>query len=226
MKQVASNPQDKDGEGMGFTLLRVPFFLEPDYPTDPSFEETNRVRLVRKWGGKEGWERQKANHGLKERGQEVGIEHFNLDRIASNTLASHRVVQWITRTKGINEAEQLYNSLNKCHFEDGKKLNDEEMLVQAAASVGADPEETRRVIQTGEGSAQIQAAQEQLRTLGVSGIPTLILGGKYMMPSGAIGAEHLVDAFRQLEVQGGATGSMFAEPLGIPDEIMEQTLTL
>ena len=75
-KEVASKPMVPD-QPMGFTLVRVPFFLEPDYPTDTSFEETNRVRLVRKWGGQEGWERQKRSHRLKERGQEVGIERFD-----------------------------------------------------------------------------------------------------------------------------------------------------
>ena len=98
-QEVASKPMVPD-QPLGFTLVRVPFFLEPDYPTSPEFEETNRTRLVRKWGGPAGWARQKASHGLKERGQEVGIEKFNLDRIASNTLASHRLVQWVTRTKG------------------------------------------------------------------------------------------------------------------------------
>lgn len=122
---------------MGFTLLRVPFFLEPDYPTDPAFEETNRTRLLRKWGGKEGWDAQKARHTLKERGREVGIEHFNLDRIASNTLASHRMVQWVTRTLGINAAESMYADLNMRHFEAGQKLNDVDMLVKAAEKVGA-----------------------------------------------------------------------------------------
>ena len=28
--------------------VRVPFFLEPDYPTGEEFEETNRARLIRK----------------------------------------------------------------------------------------------------------------------------------------------------------------------------------
>lgn len=114
---------------MGFTLLRVPFFLEPDYPTDPSFEETNRVRLIRKWGGKAGWERQKARHGLKERGQEVGIEKFNLDRVASNTLMSHRLVQWVTKTLGINAAETL------CNLSRGSKRARTRCALQAPASL-------------------------------------------------------------------------------------------
>ena len=53
---------------------------------------------------------------MKERGLEVGIEHFNLDRVASSTMLSHRLVQWVTKTEGINKAEQLYNILNERHF--------------------------------------------------------------------------------------------------------------
>ena len=211
---------------MGFTVVRVPFFLEPDYPTDPSFEETNRVRLIRKWGGKAGWDAQKRRHGLKERGLEVGIPKFNLDRSASNTLASHRLVQWVTRTLGINAAETMYNSLNKLHCEDGQKLNNTAMLVEEAVAVGADAEEAREFLESEAGKPEIQAAQAKLRELGVSGIPTLILAGKWQMPSGAIGASSLVDAFRQLEEMGGGTGSMFAEALAIPDTVMEETLVL
>jgi len=99
------------GKPLRFSVIRVPFFLEPDYPQD--FEETNRVRLTRKWGGEAGWNAQKARHGLKERGEEVGIERFDLDRIASNTMASHRLVQWITRTKGPTASEALYDLLNQ-----------------------------------------------------------------------------------------------------------------
>jgi len=211
---------------MGFTLVRVPFFLEPDYPTDPSFEETNRVRLVRKWGGPEGWEQQKRGHALKERGREVGIEHFNLDRIASNTRASHRLVQWVTRTLGINAAETLYNALNRLHFEEGQKLNNQQMLIDEAVAVGADREVAARFLESDDGCSEIEAAQGLLRQMGVSGIPTLILGGKWRMPSGAVGAHTLVDAFREIEEQGGATGNFFAEALGIPEHVMEETLAL
>ena len=106
MQEVSSQPV-RPGRPMQFSVLRVPFFLEPDYDTDERFEETNRERLIRKWGGEAGFEAQKRRHGLKERGREVGIEHFNLDRIASSTLASHRLVQWVTKQRGVTAAETL-----------------------------------------------------------------------------------------------------------------------
>ena len=225
MREVAAQPMDKT-RPLGFNLLRVPFFLEPDYPTSPEFEETNRTRLIRKWGGPAGWAEQKARHRLKERGQEVGIEHFNLDRVASNTLASHRVVQWVTRTHGVNAAETLYADLNRRHFVEGCKLNNIEMLVEAAERVGCKAEATRAFLDSDDGKAEIKRAQERLRTIGVSGIPTVVLGAKYMLPSGAVGAATIVEAFRQIESEGGAPDSLFAEDLSIPAGVLEEDLDL
>ena len=62
MAEAAATPLDPARGALGFTVLRVPFFLEPDY--DNASAETNRERLIRKWGGKEGWERQKRQHRL------------------------------------------------------------------------------------------------------------------------------------------------------------------
>ena len=109
-------------------LLRVPFFLEPDYDESENFSISNLERLRRKWGGKAAFEAQKDRHGLKERGREVGIEKFMLEREASNTMRSHRLVQFVSRTRSLALAEALYTELNTAHFVLGKKLNDSIML--------------------------------------------------------------------------------------------------
>jgi hypothetical protein len=69
MREVASKPIDA-ARPMAFNLLRVPFFLEPEYSRSEGFGETNRERLMRKWGGKKGWEAQKLRHNLKVNGGE------------------------------------------------------------------------------------------------------------------------------------------------------------
>jgi hypothetical protein len=58
---VISKPLNRDSP-LSFAVLRVPFFLEPHYDESKPFIESNRERLIKKWGGKEGWERQKRNH--------------------------------------------------------------------------------------------------------------------------------------------------------------------
>ena len=82
MNEVMRAPVDPTNP-LRFSVLRVPFFLEPNYERSEDWHETNRVRLERKWGGKAAFAAQKHRHRLKERGQEVGIEHFNLDRRGS-----------------------------------------------------------------------------------------------------------------------------------------------
>jgi predicted DsbA family dithiol-disulfide isomerase len=40
--------------------------------------------------------------------------------------------QWVTKNKGSTAAEKLYDLLNQRHFVEGKKLNDPDMLADAA----------------------------------------------------------------------------------------------
>lgn len=187
MRNLVEKPM-RPGEPVGFTLLRVPFFLEPEYDRSESFQETNRSRLERKWGGKQAFALQKNRHKLKERGEEVGIKHFNLDRIASSTFASHRLVQWTSKGYGISTAEALYDDLNHRHFELGQKLNDRAMLVDAARNAGVDAAAAQSFLESEEGNQEIEAALDMLSRLGVSSIPTFVLGASRVV-SGAIHAE-------------------------------------
>lgn len=110
---VLDNPLPNAPRPLAFSVLRVPFFLEPGYDEDTPFVESNRDRLVQKWGGKQGWEEQKRRHDLKGRGLEAGIEHFNLDRLAANTMASHRLIQHIGKKYGLAVSETVYDRLNE-----------------------------------------------------------------------------------------------------------------
>ena len=67
-----------------------------------------------------------------------------------------------------------------------------------------------------------------LRELGVSGIPTFVLGATTVLPSGALRSQHLVEAFRELEEasEEGAPKSVFAEALGVPLEVLAEPLAL
>uniref|UniRef100_A0A7S0VVL2 DSBA-like thioredoxin domain-containing protein n=1 Tax=Hemiselmis tepida TaxID=464990 RepID=A0A7S0VVL2_9CRYP len=213
------------GRPLRFSVIRVPFFLEPDYAQD--FEETNRERLIRKWGGTAGWEVQKSRHALKERGQEVGIEHFNLDRIASNTMASHRLVQWITRTRGPSASEALYDLLNQRHFVEGRKLNDYQMLAEAAEqTTGVSKADVIAFLESGEGEDKIVAAGQMLRQMGVHSIPTFIVDGRYKV-SGAARSDEFVALFRDLERSGDVQGrTIFGETLGVPEHVLDQGIAV
>eukprot|EP01082_Thalassiosira_pseudonana_P001333 g531.t1 g531 contig10:236691-237535(-) len=236
MHHVLSKPLNTE-ISLGFAVLRVPFFLEPNYPEDKPFVESNRERLVKKWGGKAGWERQKRNHDLKGRGLAAGIPHFNLDRLASNSMASHRLIQHVGKRYGLNVSEALYDRLNVYYFVEGNALNDRPLLAKVAAQCLSDTiaqsdhtitttpmseEEILSFLNGDEGRTEIHNALQALNQLGVHGIPKFIIEGSRIV-DGAAGPDVFVQIFREIEQRGKVErGPVFGEILGVGDDIVSR----
>jgi predicted DsbA family dithiol-disulfide isomerase len=221
MEQVRANPM-VPGRPLSFSVVRVPFFLEPAYPESESWSETNRARLVRKWGGEAAWQAQKARHRLKERALEAGItDKINLDRLASNTLKSHRLVQWISRTRGLEASERLYDALNELHFVRGHKLNDVPMLAAAAAQhAGVDEAAAVEFLNSDGGREQIDRALALAGQFGIHSIPKFVIDGTLLIDGAAHTGEHIA-AFREVEARGTTSGrALFAEALGISPQVL------
>jgi len=202
-------------EPMQFSVVRVPFFLEPSYPEDEAFQESHFERMHKKWGGPAAYEKIRISHRLDERGAEVGIQ-FNTERVVSNTLASHRLVQWVSRTKGLEESERLYDHLNHVHFIEGKKLNDAQVLAHAAEVVGVKRADAADFLSGDLGVDTIKKVVDAVHAMNIHSIPTWVIDGQYVL-SGACPAQDLVDVFRKIETSGRENGKgVFHDLLGIP----------
>lgn len=213
----------------------MPFFLEPHYDESKPSIETNRSRLVKKWGGKAGWEQQKNNHDLKGRGLRAGIPHFNLDRLTSNTLASHRLIQHIGKKYGLRVSEELYDALNVYYFVDGHALNDRPKLAKVAHEciqkmvTGGDAAaeimteiEIVEFLNSNEGRKEIENALAALEQMGVHGIPKFIIEGTSMV-DGAAHSDVFINIFREIEKRGEIrAGPVFSEILGVSAELVEK----
>lgn len=236
IKSVLSSPLPEARRPLSFSVIRVPFFLEPDYDESAPFVESNRDRLVKKWGGPEGWEAQKIRHDLKGRGMEAGIPFFNLDRLASNSMASHRLIQHVGKRYGLRVSEGLYDRLNMYYFVEGHALNDRPRLAAVAAkelkslvhkdeegSTEVDPMSEENILSFlngDEGRAEIEEALRALRKLGVHGIPKFIIEGQTLV-DGAAHSEVFMDIFRDIERRGELRGGpVFADILGIDDDVV------
>lgn len=203
--------------------------------------ETNRERLLSKWGGSAGWEHQKRHHDLKGRGREAGIPHFNLDRLASSSVASHRLIQYVGKRYGLRVSEGLYDRLNVYYFVDGWALNDRPRLAGVAAeeigrlvAEGVDSggveesesvmteEEILAFLDGDEGRKEIEDTLVALRDMGVSGIPKFIIEGRTMV-DGAARPEAFIKIFREIEARGRVvSGPMFGGILGLSDDVIER----
>ena len=233
MHHVHCNPLNP-ANPLQFTLLRVPFFLEPDYDRSSQFEESNHDRLIRKWGGVAEFNAQKQRHGLKERGVAVGIPYFNLQRTASSTYLSHRMVQYVTHQHGVTASEALYSTLNYNHFVLGLKLNDLTMLLDAAAGALDALEGTTFDRNAAElylsnaknGARPLENARKHLHRLGIHSIPAFIVGGECMV-GGAANSETFVEIFRKIERESpvkGMSNSMFGSTLEFSQQVLTDVL--
>jgi len=236
MHEVLSKPNPKAPLPLSFSVIRIPFFLEPHYDESRPFIESNRDRLVKKWGGKEGWEAQKRNHNLKGRGMKAGIPHFNLDRLASNTMASHRLIQLIGKKYGLRVSEGLYDRLNYYYFVEGHALNDKPRLASVACKeikllldkkkeeIDHPPpmteEEILSFLNGNEGRHEIEQAGRMLNKMGVHGIPKFIIEGQRLV-DGSVPSETFVQIFREIESKGEVfAGPVFGSILGLKDDII------
>jgi predicted DsbA family dithiol-disulfide isomerase len=224
--EVLQHPLPGAPKPLAFSILRIPFFLEPDYDENEVFVETNRERLIQKWGGKAGWDRQKQTHDLKGRGLEAGIPFFNLDRKTSNTMASHRLIQWIGKKYGLAASEAVYDILNEYYFVDGHSLNDKPRLAQVVCDLlkvkladNAPSEGDILAFLNGdEGREEITNVIHALNQLGIHGIPKFIVEGRTMV-DGAARSDTFVEIFREIEKRGTVhSGPLFNDVLGVSDE--------
>jgi len=194
---------------------------------------TNRERLVAKWGGVAGWEEQKRRHDLKGRGLEAGIPHFNLDRLAANSMASHRLIQHVGKSYGLAVSERIYDTLNEYYFVDGHSLNDRPRLAKTVAEELAKilPDDNNVPTEASllaflngkEGRKEIELALHKLQELGVHGIPKFIIEGTSLV-DGAAHSDVFVRLFRDIERRGflQSPNTVFGSILGIPEKVIEE----
>jgi predicted DsbA family dithiol-disulfide isomerase len=72
----------------------------------------------------------------------------------------------------------------QAYFQQGQNIGDSAVLLSLAAAVGLDPEQVQHHLRTRTYAARIQSSQQEARALGVSGVPTFIVG-----PAQIVGAQ-------------------------------------
>lgn len=163
---------------------------------------------------------------------EAGIPHFNLDRLAANTMASHRLIQHLGKTYGLAVSEAIYDLLNQYYFVDGHSLNDKPLLAKVVAERMQEmllprkdkaPTEAELLdfLNGDQGREQIMHALHALNQLGIHSIPKFIIEGRTVV-DGAARSDTFVEIFREIEARGTVKGTaMFNDVLGVSDEIVE-----
>jgi predicted DsbA family dithiol-disulfide isomerase len=173
-----------------------PFFLNPWVVREGISREDY---LTTKFGSVDAY-KGIAGRVVEAANQEGLVYRPDLVKRQPNTIDCHRLIHW---ADALGKAAAMKQRLMELYFRDGGDLTDTEVLVQAAADIGLDAEETRRRLSTDEDVALISAQAQEAADKGISGVPTYVFAQKYAV-SGAQPPELLARAIRQVSSEVNA----------------------
>lgn len=148
-----------------------PYMLNPDVPP----------------GGVDRAEMMRAKFGSEERARELGrtveaaaqeaglfLQLGKAQRVP-NTRDAHRLMRWAT---GQGVADALAECLFAAHFVDGRDIGDTAVLADIATDVGLDGVLIAELLTSDADAETVQAQADQARTMGISGVPTMVFNRK------------------------------------------------
>jgi predicted DsbA family dithiol-disulfide isomerase len=119
-------------------------------------------------------------------GADLGITFdFNDDSRIVNTFAAHQLLDW-AQEKQVQHPLKM--ALFEAHFAQSRDVSDTTILTQIAAEVGLDPAQAAKVLDTASHAEATRARQQFWTTRGISGVPSMVFDGKYLL-TGAQGAQ-------------------------------------
>lgn len=112
--------------------------------------------------------------------------------VVRNTTDSHRVLERAFGTGGTNSQRRLLELIYAGHFERGEDIGDHEFLASSAVTAGLFPdvEAGKAWLKGDEEVEAVDAACKKAQAIGITGVPFLIVDGKYAI-SGAQDPETL-----------------------------------
>jgi predicted DsbA family dithiol-disulfide isomerase len=178
--------------GHPFALSWRPFQLDPTLPPEGI---DRSAYLAGKFGDNpSGLDAVHAR--IAAMGAEVGISyHWERIRRAPNTLDAHRVLHWAA-PEGLQTRTAM--ALFHRYFELGEDIGDPAVLTAAAAEAGLDGPAVARLLAGDADRAEVLAEAEEVRAMGVAGVPTFILAGRYAI-SGAQPPDFWADLIGRIE---------------------------
>lgn len=196
--QLTKALEELDGEIAGVIRWR-PFELNPDMPPEGEEQEAH---LQRKY-------RRPAEEGAKIRGQMKAIAEQAGVSLAYegegeappammwNTRDAHKLLAFALEQAGPETQTALKLALFRAHFNERRNLGDRAVLLDIAAAAGLHRAAAKAALDDPDLEARVVAEEQQAWDMNISGVPAMIVEGKFLIP-GAQGPEVYVNALRRV----------------------------
>ncbi|WOI29252.1 DsbA family oxidoreductase [Sulfitobacter dubius] len=177
--------------GVGAYIRWHPFELNPQMPAEG---QNMAEHLAEKYGSTPAQSVENCKR-LSDMGRDLGFTfNFSDETRMQNTFAAHQLLTW-AQSKGLQHPLKM--ALFDAHFTQGRNVNDTDVLVDVAALVGLDRDEALEVLNSGSLGEQTREAQEFWTSRGISGVPSMVFEGKYLV-TGAQGADNYAQMLRKV----------------------------
>ncbi len=185
MRALAARPEHP------FEIRWRPFQLNPEMPPGGM---DRKAYVAAKFGGEGRIDAMNAR--LEAMGADAGIT-FRFERIARspNTLDAHRLIRWAA-AEGVQTRAAM--ALFRRYFEAGEDISDLGVLEAAAGEAGMDGAVVARLLEGDADRAEVSAEVEEFRAIGVTGVPTFVIGGRHAV-SGAQPSDLWTRLTREIE---------------------------
>jgi predicted DsbA family dithiol-disulfide isomerase len=190
---------DQLSDDYEFEVEYLPFELNPD----AAIEGVNQKEYLTKKFGGEARYNQITNHVTATAAGEGLKFDFAKQSVSPNTHDAHRII-FLAKAEG--KQQEVKEAFMKAYFEQGIDLSKKENLISVAASTGLDDKKIISWLESNEGLAEVELAQQMNYQRGISGVPFYIVNNKY----GVSGAQP-TDAFVKILTQVGEEATMQAE---------------
>lgn len=180
-------------EGLDISLRWLPFELNPEMPPAGMDRRAYRSAKFGSWERSLALDAQVAAEGARE-----GIT-FRHDRITRtpNTRASHRLIWLAGELGGSPLQNRVVEALFSAYFHEGRDIGDRAVLADIGASAGLDDARVLALLDGDDGLADVIRHEMMARSLGVSGVPT-VMAGDLVLFSGAQRTPLIVRAMREV----------------------------
>lgn len=177
--------------GVPAVLHWHPFELNPAMPE----EGQNLVEHITAKYGTKPDDSEKARSRMTALGASLGFAfNYRDDMRIVNTFRAHQLLHW---AGSVGRQHHLKMALFSAFFTDRKDVNDPETLVDVAAGIGLDRQETLDVLADGRFAEDVRVHEAFWTSRGVEGVPTILFEGRHAA-IGAKGVEAYAEILRHL----------------------------
>jgi predicted DsbA family dithiol-disulfide isomerase len=155
-----------------------PFELNPDMVP----EGENTFEHVRKKYGSTPERSAAARQALTDAGARVGFAfNYSPETRIWNTFDCHRLLHWA----GLEGRQlALKQALFKAFFTNQLPVNDPQVLANAAAEAGLDPNRAREILSTGQYADEVRHEEQIWIRSGINAVPSVVINGKWLIQGG------------------------------------------